>query len=175
MSPMTDLLSTGDLARATGYTVRAIRFYEEQGLLKPSHVSTGGHRRYTEGDLERLGLILDLREIGLTLCEIRTLLDLRSGCSTAGEFAARFHDALRDHIGHTRRRIERLQRVKRELADALETVSQRLDSADRHQECPCLVAAGGGAPRIVKVLAQKGSCQHPPGEVDGPPDVSGLS
>ena len=172
---MKDLLSTGDLARATGYTVRAIRFYEEQGLLKPAVLSAGGHRRYTEGDLERLGLILDLREVGMTLCEIRTLLDLRSGCSTAGEFATRFHDALRDHIANARRRIERLQRVKRELADALETVSQRLAAEDRHHQCPCLMAAGGSAPRIVKVLAQKGICQHRPGEADGPPDVSGLS
>src|SRR5690242_7819877 len=45
-------LSSGDLARATGHTVRAIRFYEEEGLLKPAVVSEGGHRRYTHDDLE---------------------------------------------------------------------------------------------------------------------------
>ena len=63
-------LSSGDLARATGNTVRTIRFYEEEGLLRPAEVSEGGHRRYTEEDLERLRLIIDLRELGLALCEI---------------------------------------------------------------------------------------------------------
>ena len=45
-------LSSGDLARATGNTVRTVRFYEEQGLLKPAVVSCGGHRRYTRETLE---------------------------------------------------------------------------------------------------------------------------
>ena len=80
--------SSGDLARATGNTVRTIRFYEEQGLLRPAVVSEGGHRRYTEEDLERLRLIADLRELGVPLSEIRTVLDLRSGCNTG---AARRH------------------------------------------------------------------------------------
>ncbi len=64
---MTAVFSSGDLARATGNTVRTIRFYEEEGLLMPAVVSGGGHRRYTEDDLERLRLIGDLREIGLSL------------------------------------------------------------------------------------------------------------
>ena len=63
--------SSGDLARATGNTVRTIRFYEEQGLLQPAEVSEGGHRRYTEADLEKLRLIADLRELGLPLSQIR--------------------------------------------------------------------------------------------------------
>jgi DNA-binding transcriptional MerR regulator len=66
--------SSGDLARATGHTVRTVRHYEEAGLLVPSEVSDGGHRRYTEDDLERLRLIVDLREVGLSLCEIKSIL-----------------------------------------------------------------------------------------------------
>ncbi len=56
--------SSGDLARSTGNTVRTIRFYEEQGLLRPAVISEGGHRRYTEEDLEKLRLIGDLRFSG---------------------------------------------------------------------------------------------------------------
>jgi DNA-binding transcriptional MerR regulator len=151
-------LSSGDLARATGNTVRTIRFYEEQGLLKPSVISEGGHRRYTDQDLERLRLILDLRELGLSLLDIRALLELRAGCHTAGEFATRFQKALEGHIEQAQRRIERLRRVKRELGQALATLlSQPSDST---VECPCSVATAGGAPRIVKLLAPDQSCQH---------------
>ncbi len=160
-------LSSGDLARATGHTVRTIRFYEEQGLLKPAVVSDGGHRRYTEDDLEKLRLILDLREVGLSLCEIRTILELRAGCSTAAEFATRFQQVLVGHIEQAQKRLDRLRRVKRELTDALSTLQQRLSCETAASGCPCEVAQAGGAPRIVKVLAKDDTCQHqpPPGLV----------
>jgi DNA-binding transcriptional MerR regulator len=148
-------LSSGDLARATGNTVRTIRFYEEQGLLKPAVVSGGGHRRYTEDDLEKLRLILDLRELGLSLCEIRSVLELRAGCHTAAEFATRFQQALQEHIQQAQRRLERLRRVKRELTQALASIQQQLVVDVSPSNCPCSVVGVGGAPRIVKVLAKE--------------------
>jgi DNA-binding transcriptional MerR regulator len=152
--------SSGDLARATGNTVRTIRFYEEEGLLTPAGVSGGGHRRYTHDDLERLHLIADLRELGLSLCEIRSILDLRTGCSNAAEFAIRFQQVLAGHLEQAQRRLERLRRVKKELYDALAAIQERLSSAGVEQ-CPCAVAEAAGAPRIVKVLARhQGCCSH---------------
>jgi DNA-binding transcriptional MerR regulator len=159
-------LSSGDLARATGNTVRTIRFYEEQGLLRSAVVREGGHRRYTADDLDRLRLILDLREIGLSLCEIRALLDLRAGCHTAGEFALRFGEALQGHIAQARTRIERLRRVRRELSEALATI--KAQPSELTSDCPCAVAASGGAPRIVKLMARDESCQHGGQRSDAP-------
>jgi DNA-binding transcriptional MerR regulator len=161
-------LSSGDLARATGNTVRAIRFYEEERLLVPAVVSDGGHRRYTEDDLERLRLITDLRELGLSICEIRSVLEIRTGCSTASEFALRFQQVLAGHLEQAQRRLERLGRVKKELLEALTTMGQSL-SARGGEQCPCTVADDGRAPRIVRVLArQAGCCAH--GSHDGEPD-----
>ena len=151
--------SSGDLARATGNTVRTIRFYEEQGLLRPAQVSGGGHRRYTEEDLEKLRLIADLRELGLPLCEIRAVLDLRAGCATAAEFAMRFQEVLVGHIQQAQRRLERLRRVKRELTEALAAIQARVGT-DVENACPCTVAEALGSSRIVKVLAKGGLCEH---------------
>jgi len=153
-------LSSGDLARATGSTVRTIRFYEEEGLLKPAVVSEGGHRRYTEDDLDRLRLIGDLRELGLSLCDIRSILDLRAGCHDAAEFAVRFQQVLAGHLEEAQRRLDRLRRVKREIYDALTVVQARL-SAGGAQKCPCTVAEAEDTPRIVRILArQQGCCGH---------------
>jgi DNA-binding transcriptional MerR regulator len=149
-------LSSGDLARATGHTVRAIRFYEEEGLLKPAVVSEGGHRRYTQDDLERLQLITDLRELGLSISEVRSVLDIRTGCHTASEFALRFQQVLAGHLEQAQRRLERLRRVKKELLDALTTLGEGL-SAEADQ-CPCIVAEAAHAPRIVRVLARQTGC-----------------
>ena len=154
-------LSSGDLARATGNTVRTVRFYEEQGLLKPSVVSGGGHRRYTQEDLERLRLILDLRELGLSLCDIRAFFEMRSGCSNEAEFAVRFREVLLRHLERAEARLERLRRVKRELREALAGIQERLPQ-DLAEACPCAVATvtGPASARIVKLLAEAPSCCH---------------
>jgi DNA-binding transcriptional MerR regulator len=152
--------SSGDLARATGNTVRTIRFYEEQGLLRPALISEGGHRRYTEEDLEKLRLIGDLRELGLPLPEIRTALDLRSGCATTTEFAERFQEILLEQIHAAERRLDRLRRVKRELTEALTAIRSRLSCDESGNACPCPASEVPGMTRIVKVMARGALCDE---------------
>jgi DNA-binding transcriptional MerR regulator len=164
-------LSSGDLARATGNTVRTVRFYEEQGLLKPAVVSCGGHRRYTHEDLDKLRLILDLRELGVSLGDIRALFDLRAGCDTVAEFAVRFREVLLRHLERAEARLEQLRRVKRELREALANIQQSLPQ-DLAEACPCAVAtvAGPGG-RIVKLLAEAPTCCHHHPEAAGKEDA----
>jgi DNA-binding transcriptional MerR regulator len=154
---MERILTTGDLARATGETVRTVRFYEEQGLLAPSRVSEGGHRRYDGNSLERLQLILDLRELGLSIPDVRAMLAMREGCRTAGEFRGLLRDRLPTHLARARERIERMKRLEAELRLALRTVSGFEEDA-AGAPCPCDVAESEGAPRIVRVLARTGEC-----------------
>lgn len=68
-------LKVGDLARATGLTVRTLHHYDEIGLLKPSGRSDAGYRLYAEADVARLHAIQALRHLGLALAEIGPLLD----------------------------------------------------------------------------------------------------
>src|SRR6478752_252814 len=70
--------STGELASATGVTVRALHHYDNIGLLHASGRTAAGHRRYTEPDLRRLYSIRTLRSLGVPLAEIAAVLD-RSG------------------------------------------------------------------------------------------------
>jgi len=163
-------LTTGDLARATGQTVRTIRFYEEQGLLHPTSVSERGRRRYDGEALERLRLILDLRELGLSLQDIGGLLALRSGCRSGAEFATRLREVIPGHIAQARRRIEALRRLEGELRRAV----QAIDSFEGTPEPPCACAVWnrGGTPRIVRVLAKHGECDH---EGSEPLSVAGAA
>jgi DNA-binding transcriptional MerR regulator len=66
--------SIGDLAREFDVTTRAIRFYEDQGLLAPRR--QGQRRIYTPRDRARLKLTLRGKRLGLTLSEIRELIDM---------------------------------------------------------------------------------------------------
>ncbi|MFI2710513.1 MerR family transcriptional regulator [Micromonospora sp. NPDC018662] len=62
----------GELAARTGVSVRSLRYYEEQGLLT-SQRSPSGHRRYVEGQVERIRFIQRLFSAGLSS---RTIVDL---------------------------------------------------------------------------------------------------
>jgi MerR family transcriptional regulator, thiopeptide resistance regulator len=81
----------GELAGETGITVRTLHYYDQLGLLSPSSRTSGGHRCYTSGDVQRLHRIIALRSCGLSLGETKTALDA---------------DAYRDLAGLLRRQLE---------------------------------------------------------------------
>lgn len=68
------LLKIGDLAKRTGLTVRALHHYDSIGLLTPSARSDAGYRLYNQADIARLHQILALRQCGLTLADVGTVL-----------------------------------------------------------------------------------------------------
>lgn len=155
--PITEpTLSSGDLARRTGTTVRTVRFYEEAGMLKPAAVGKGGRRLYTEAELERLALITDLRELDLSLEEIRDLLRMREDCANAPELAERFATVLMEKLDQTQRRLQALLRLREEFSAALRTLGscRSCDStfnAD-HPCGSCEMVGRDETPRIIKVL-----------------------
>ncbi|WP_409343613.1 MerR family transcriptional regulator [Paenibacillus sp. MBLB4367] len=71
---MKRLWKVGELAKLTGLTVRTLRFYDQIGLFSPSGQTESGHRLYSEWDLSRLHQILSLKELGLSLEEIKSVL-----------------------------------------------------------------------------------------------------
>ncbi|MFD7404575.1 MerR family transcriptional regulator [Streptomyces sp. NPDC059866] len=81
----TSLFTIGELARATGLTVRTIRYWSDEGALPPVTRSTGGYRLYDAGSVARLELIRTLRELGLGLDDVRKVL---AGERTVAEVAA---------------------------------------------------------------------------------------
>lgn len=66
--------TTGELAKLCGVTVRTVQFYDGKDLLKPSGLSEGGRRLYSEQDLKKLRLICLLKALGLSLDSIKGLL-----------------------------------------------------------------------------------------------------
>ncbi len=65
----TDLLTIGELARRTGLSVSAIRYYEARRLVEPIR-SGGNQRRFLRGDIRRLSFVLIAQNLGLSLGEI---------------------------------------------------------------------------------------------------------
>ncbi|HYJ60996.1 MAG TPA: redox-sensitive transcriptional activator SoxR [Actinomycetota bacterium] len=70
-----DVISIGEVAARSGHATSAIRFYEDEGLLVAGR-TTAGHRTYRRHVLRRLAFIRSAQRVGLTLDEIRELLDV---------------------------------------------------------------------------------------------------
>jgi DNA-binding transcriptional MerR regulator len=81
----TELFTIGELSRIYGVTLRALRFYEQRGLLAP--VRRGAARFYDSTQKDRLQMILKGKHLGFTLTEISDLLDAEPGRPKADEFA----------------------------------------------------------------------------------------
>ena len=72
---MSSLLKIGELAKQTGLSIRTLHYYDEIGLLVPSHRTEADHRLYGSEDIIRLQQILSLRQLGFALKEIRACLE----------------------------------------------------------------------------------------------------
>src|SRR5581483_4449475 len=68
-------MKVGELAKRTGLSIRTLHYYDEIGLLHPSKLTGSRHRLYGPGELVRLQQIKSLRQLGLSLEEIRECLD----------------------------------------------------------------------------------------------------
>ena len=107
-----DMLSIGDLARRTGLTISAIRFYEEKGLIEPMRTN-GNQRRYLRSDIRRLSFVLIAQRLGLSLSEIEDALrDLPQGRTPNARDWRRISRAIRSTIDS---RIAELIRTRENL------------------------------------------------------------
>ncbi len=71
-APVSDLLTIGEMARSYGISLRALRFYEDRGLIKP--LRQGLTRLYDSRTRSRLSVILKGKQLGFTLTEINRML-----------------------------------------------------------------------------------------------------
>ncbi|MFF4895804.1 MerR family transcriptional regulator [Streptomyces sp. NPDC001068] len=111
--------SIGEVARASGVTVRALYHYDEIGLLSASERTVSGHRRYTEADLRRLYRVRALRTLGLSLEGIAdALAGPADDLPTLRELLARQLRALEQQATRIHRLQLRLDGLLRQLDDA---------------------------------------------------------
>ena len=121
---MDESWKVGELAAATGLTVRTLHYYDEIGLLTPSQRSGGGHRLYSAQDVQRLYRIGLLRRLGLTLTDITAALDDPSwDLATAMN---RHIDELDHRLAVSHRLRQRLAAMAQTLADSGEPPTAEL-------------------------------------------------
>jgi len=113
------LLRVGDIARATGKTVRAIHLYEELGLLKPATRSSGGFRLFDPSAVDRVRWIDSLHGLGFSLQEMREVLQNWWTADQGPAAMADLRDLFRRKLEQTRDAIRRHRQLETELEEGL--------------------------------------------------------
>ena len=110
-----------DLAREFDLTTRAIRFYEDMGLLQPQREGPGGRNRvYSSRDRTRLKLTLRAKRLGLSLTEAKDIIDMYDSPRDTGPQLRKFLAVLADH--------------RRQLEEQLAEVQANLDEVKVHEK-----------------------------------------
>lgn len=109
-----------DLAREFDLTTRAIRFYEDMGLLTPERSGPGGRNRiYSARDRTRLKLTLRAKRLGLSLTEARDIIDM--------------YDSPRDTGPQLRKFLAILAQHRQQLEEQLAELQANLDEVRAHE------------------------------------------
>ncbi len=107
-----DLIPIGEMARRTGLSISAIRFYEDKGLVEPIR-NAGNQRRYLRSDIRRLSFILIAQQLGLALSEIEQ--ELRKLPQRRTPNARDWHKISNSIRGQLDRKIAQLERTRDKL------------------------------------------------------------
>lgn len=141
--PSAELMMIGVAARRSGFTVRALRFYERAGLLPPSRRSPSRYRLYSEADLHQLEFIRRAKALGLSLHSIRELV---TAARTPRPGMTRGHliRMLDERIAQAAQQITILNHLMAELRRRRQALAKRHGRAQGY--CTCLHEAAAGSP-----------------------------
>lgn len=118
---MSTTYSIGDLAREFDLTTRAIRFYEDLGLLEPQRTGPGGRSRlYSGRDRTRLKLTLRAKRLGLSLTEAKEIIQMYDSPRDTGAQLQKFLDVLAAH--------------RKQLEDQMTDLQANLDELKTHEK-----------------------------------------
>lgn len=112
-------LRIGDLAKRVGKSTRALRLYEDLGLLGPAHRTEGGHRLYGDDALVRLGWIDKLQILGMSLHDIKDFLEQLDDARTGPRAMEQVRGMFETKLEHVRTQIDALQTLAAELNEGL--------------------------------------------------------
>ena len=144
------IISIGDAAKASGLTVKTIRYYEEIGLIPKAGrtnggAHTGGHRVYNEAEVGRLRFIRHARLFGLRLSDVRDLLALADGKGCPSR-QPKYGEILRRHLHDIDERVRHLRGLRATIENLVSPARQRKGQKCSWSTCGCMQQHAGSPP-----------------------------
>src|SRR3989344_4992166 len=134
---MANTYTISDLAKEFDLTTRAIRFYEDMGLLQPERTGSAGRNRvYSARDRTRLRLTLRAKRLGLSLTEAKEIIDLYDSPRDTGVQLRKFLDVLVVHRKQLEEQMADLQANLEEVREHEEEARSRAAAAKKNSSPP---------------------------------------
>ena len=131
----TTTYTISDLAKEFDLTTRAMRFYEDMGLLQPERSGPGGRNRiYSARDRTRLKLTLRAKRLGLSLTEAREIIDMYDSPRDTGPQLKKFLAVLAQH--------------RKQLEEQMADLQANLDEVKVHEKEARALLAKSEKPRV---------------------------
>ncbi len=125
------LASIGEISEKTGLSPRTVRYWEELGLLPGVRRRAGGRRVYGRDELERLRFILRLKNMGLSLDEIRDLNAVHGIEGSTRAMLRRLDELLERHLDDVDARLGELMSLRDDIQKYRDHVKARVDGRRR--------------------------------------------
>lgn len=109
--------TTGEIAKLCGVTVRTVQYYDTRNILEPSELSEGGRRLYSDGDLKRMRIICFLREAGIPISSIESLLNDEHPENVIQVLLEEQEKVLRKELSERQKKINMIEDIRRWLKD----------------------------------------------------------
>jgi MerR family copper efflux transcriptional regulator len=122
----------GDLTERAEVTARTVRYYESIGLIPPGEREGNGQHYYPEETVFRLRKIDQLKKIGLSLDEIRDVIDLYFTDPSGIEAKQKILVMLRQHLAETDQKIGGLEQFRADLVFHIGRFEHWLETQDNH-------------------------------------------
>ena len=129
---MNDRMRIGDLTERAEVTPRTVRYYESIGLLPPGEREGHGHSYYTEETLARLRKIDQLKKLGLSLDEIRDVIELYFTDPSGIQPKQKVLAILRQHLAEADQKIGALQQFRADLQAHIARFERWLEEKEQH-------------------------------------------
>ena len=136
--PSDGLLGVAEVGRRTGLSRKALRHYEELGLVSPATRTDAGYRLYDGEALRRIELVNRAKVLGLRLSEAKEFLHVAEGC--CGDHHPELAALVEKKLDETERRIAELQSLRGTLTGVLDRLASN-EGVHRCEEALCTCRA----------------------------------
>ena len=130
-------MNIGAIARVSGLTTEAIRYYEGIGLLPAAKRSANGYRVYSRADIARVKFLRQARQVGFTIDQCRQLLNLYENPRRK---SAAVHALVADKLVEVEQHIHELENMRRVLSELISACPN-----DEQAECAIIDSLAGSA------------------------------
>ena len=132
-------MKIGELSRATGTNIETIRYYERIGLLPPPDRTAANYRSYGDAHRSRLSFVRHSRDLGFTIEEIRSLLDLSDDpardCSEADRIASAHLEQVEEKIAQLTLLRDELSRIVGRCRGGIAADCRVIEALGDHRHC----------------------------------------